>query len=183
MSDGSDDAYASFLEKANQDPAAGTSLAKAADASKSTTTSKPTLRHDQLVASSRDVPSALSQVQEWYSSETDDAFRPFALPYVPRDSNGPSVAVDDLARVAGYATNQVQEIELDEKRVEDMGSTVVDAVRKVVEDGRVKCFCVEDHSRRFIYFLVGVEKASGNQEMHGGKERRLVGMTVLAVFT
>ena len=62
----SDDAYVSFLEKANQDPSAGT-----------TTTAPSAIKLKMVDA---DVPTTLQKIdQYYYTSEADEPFEPVSL--------------------------------------------------------------------------------------------------------
>jgi hypothetical protein len=62
----SDEDYASFLEKANQDPSGG--KASAQSSKKASTRSVDTV-----------VPQALEQVEEYYTSDADEPFEPVSL--------------------------------------------------------------------------------------------------------
>ena len=72
----SEDAYSSFLDKANQD----------AGRSKASTMSSP----KTLKAVDTDVPAALKKVEQYYTSDADEPFEPVSLkwggPNMPSES-------------------------------------------------------------------------------------------------
>ena len=72
----SDDAYASFLDQANQDTGA----------SKATTQSKP--QNASTKAVDTEVPPALQSIEQYYVSEADEPFEPVSLKW--DGSNMPS---------------------------------------------------------------------------------------------
>lgn len=76
----SDDAYSSFLDKANQD----TSASKASTQSKSVSTK----------AVDTEVPASLQSVEQYYTSEADEPFEPVSLKWggrnMPSESTCPT---------------------------------------------------------------------------------------------
>ena len=77
----SDDAYSSFLDQANQD----TGVSKTSAQSGSATTK----------AVDTDVPAALQNVEQYYTSEADEPFEPVSLSW--SGSNMPSESTFDKA--------------------------------------------------------------------------------------
>lgn len=155
----SDEAYASFLEKADQPTGAtsSTSQSRAEDS-------------QNLAAQSSDIPPALKSVDETFTSESDEPFVPFAIEY----------SGSALPNVAEFAKAIKQETGVEEIGMEDFDprgeyKDVVDAVRAAAGyrmDGEVRCFRIEGGKRtQVFYYIVGLERERG----------RLVGFRAVSV--
>lgn len=147
----SDDAYASFLDKANQDTGS-------ADAQKSSSAKKSYGTKSVDTA----VPSVLEKVEEYYVSDADEPFEPVSLKY-----DGKSISAAQLKKLLG-GENDVEESA--PKGFESQYKSVVEAVKKA-GNGEVKVFRVEVGGTRAEIYVVGVDEEEG----------RVVGMKALSV--
>jgi len=138
---GSDEDYASFLEKANEDPSGG----KASTQSTKQASTK---------AVDTDVPKLLEEVEEYYVSEGDEPFEPVSLKY--SEKGVPSV--EEFSDLIGKKA-----MNLSGKIFDPRGQykKVVDAVAKA-SDGNVGYFSVDLAGARMEYFVVGVAKHGGS---------------------
>ncbi|KAF1935951.1 hypothetical protein EJ02DRAFT_448321 [Clathrospora elynae] len=143
----SDADYASFLDKANQE----TGSVEASSKKSYGTTSVNT-----------EVPKALEQVEEYYTSDADEPFEPVALKF----EKG-SLSADDLKKLVG-GDKDVEEVK--GTSFESQYKKVVNAVR-AAGNGEVKVFRVELSSTRAAYYVVAVDEKGG----------RIVGLKALAV--
>ncbi|KAL1303830.1 hypothetical protein AAFC00_000288 [Neodothiora populina] len=144
----SDDAYASFLEKANQDTSSSTTQQAKKDTGFAQTKSVDT-----------DVPAQLKSVtgessELFYMSETDEPFEAVALGF----EKGAELSVDAFAKLIGTKSSDIEESSLSSWNVKGAYNDVVDAVKKAVGGGEVgiKVFRVAHESTRCEYFVVGV---------------------------
>ncbi|KAJ9649413.1 hypothetical protein H2199_000188 [Coniosporium tulheliwenetii] len=130
----SDEDYASFLEKANQD----TSSKRASTQSKTVKTK----------AVDTEIPPSLLDVEEYYISDADEPFEPVSLKW---DGDGlPSSGYDgDIASI-------------NQKDFDPQGQykTVVDAVKQA-GGGDVAFFRAEHGSTRIEYYIIGLDKKAG----------------------
>lgn len=160
----SDEAYASFLEKANQPTGANTS------------TSKSHNQDEQAVTSqSSNVPAVLRSLDMTFTSESDEPFEPFTTPY--SSSSLPSAS--EFAKAIKHDNGQgvVEELSVGEFDPQDEYKKVIEAVEAAAAgDGKgkavVKCFRVDSGKRtKVFYYVVGLDR----------EERRLVGVRAVSV--
>ncbi|KAF1991449.1 hypothetical protein K402DRAFT_322913 [Aulographum hederae CBS 113979] len=155
----SDDAYASFLDKANQDTGSG---GASAQSSKKKGTKAVTAA----------VPKELEGIDEVYSSEADEPFEAVSLAWDGEGEEGPSA--DDLKSLLSHP-NAVTAISQKDFDPGNQYGKVVDKVKKA-GSGEVAYFEVELDESRTEYWVVGVVGGKG-------KERRVVGVKAVAVMT
>ncbi|OOF99619.1 hypothetical protein ASPCADRAFT_203390 [Aspergillus carbonarius ITEM 5010] len=165
----SDDAYMSFLDKANADLTAGQS--------QSATTTSSSARTETIHADVR-IPAPLTSVDAFYISETDEPFEPVALKW------------DGAARGIWPDASHLSKLISPDKDLSDAIETlspsmfdprnqyagVLRAVRASVGDEQgadVKVYRVEVGSSRVEYFVLGLD----------GKEGLLVGLRAKAIET
>ncbi|KAF2741085.1 hypothetical protein EJ04DRAFT_507506 [Polyplosphaeria fusca] len=147
--DMSDADYEAFLNKASEDSSGATTQSSKKVGTKAVDT---------------EVPKALEQVEEYYTSDADEPFEPVALSY-----DGSSVSAGDLKKLLGHGNNVS---EVSEKEFDGQGQykKVVEAVKKA-GNGKVGIFRVEHGGTRSEFFVVSVDEKGG----------KLVGLKALAV--
>ncbi|KAF2089938.1 hypothetical protein K490DRAFT_71647 [Saccharata proteae CBS 121410] len=147
----SDEDYAAFLDKANQD----TGVDQDSAASQSFGTK----------AVNADVPHVLQQVEEYYVSESDEPFEPVSLAW---DGDGmPSEA--DFAKLIGHGSD-VSSIDRKEFDPQTQYTKVIETVKKA-GSSTLGFFRVEHGSTRAEYYIVSVDKKGG----------KIVGLKAVAV--
>ena len=173
----SDDAYSSFLDQANQD----TGASKASTKSKSATTK----------AVDTDVPVALQNVDQYYTSESDEPFEPVSLKWsgknMPSESMSPreppclsprdvklhmltdDFPEDEFAELIEH-DSEVSTLTAGEFDPRGEYKDVLAAVEKS-GDGRTRIYRVEQGRARVEYYIVSFDKEGG----------RVVGLKAKAV--
>jgi len=160
----SDEAYTSFLEKANQPTGADSS------------TPKSHKQDQQAVTSdSSNVPAVLRSLDMTFTSESDEPFEPFTVPY--SSSSLPSAS--EFARAIKHDNGQgvVEELSVGEFDPRNEYEKVIEAVEAAVAkngEGKaaVKCFRADSgKSTKVFYYVVGLDR----------EERRLVGVRAVSV--
>lgn len=147
----SDDAYSSFLEQANQD----TGASKASTKSKSAATK----------AVDTDVPVTLQEVDQYYTSESDEPFEPVSLKWSGKNmpsENEFGELIEHDSEVSTLTTKDFDphgEYQKVIKAVEQSG------------DGMARIYRVEHDRTRIEYYVVGFDKEGG----------RVVGLKAKAV--
>ncbi|KAK5256146.1 hypothetical protein LTR16_003919 [Cryomyces antarcticus] len=143
----SDDDYASFLDKANQDTGASSARAapKGSDSGFAAT---------QAVTAA--VPTALQSVNVDYVSETDEPFEGVSLAWsgqeMPSEHDFASLIATDPSSVS-----TLSEKDFDPRHQYD---EAIDAVKKV-GNGKVRVFRVEHGQARAEYWVVSLDAESG----------------------
>ncbi|TLD36968.1 hypothetical protein E2P81_ATG02750 [Venturia nashicola] len=133
----SDEDYAAFLDKANQDPSGG--KASAQSSKKAGTKSVDT-----------EVPKVLEQVEEYYTSDADEPFEPVSLKW--KGDKLPSA--DEFGYLIGKDASSISQEDFDPQ---SSYKAVIDAVKKASDAG-LGYFSVELDGTRSEYFVVGVDK-------------------------
>jgi hypothetical protein len=160
----SDEAYTSFLEKANQPTGANPS------------TSKSHSQDQQAVTTeSSNIPAVLRSLDTTFTSESDEPFEPFAVPF----SSFSLPNASEFARAIKHEAGQgvVEELSVEEFDPKDEYKDVIEAVEAAVAgDGKgkaaVKCFRADSgKSTKVFYYVVGLDR----------NERRLVGVKAVSV--
>lgn len=151
----SDQDYAAFLEKANQDTGSSSEQVK-------------TSGFANTKAVDTAVPAALKNVDAFYQSDSDEPFEPVALQYGKKDSIDKSQCIyvtfqrslrltHLLEKFAGLIdhSGDVEEISLKDWNVKNHYANVVDAVKKA-GNGKsdVQVFRVAHGSTRCEYYIV-----------------------------
>ncbi|SPO03494.1 related to nuclear receptor co-repressor/HDAC3 complex subunit TBLR1 [Cephalotrichum gorgonifer] len=159
----SDDAYAAFLEKANQDPSQGRTHAAA---------TSPGARDLKSLDEGEEVPSVLAGVTrgKFYVSEADEGFVPVSLRW-----DGSDLPTEvEFAKLVEHWDPSNAEVEIrdtsDWNRSGDYGD-VVEAVTKAVKGADVRVYRVAKDATRAEYFVVGLLAGEG----------RLLGVKAAAV--
>ncbi|KAH7122245.1 hypothetical protein B0J11DRAFT_531013 [Dendryphion nanum] len=134
----SDQDYASFLDKANQDTGAS---ATAQSSKKFSTKSVNTA-----------VPQGLEEVEEYYTSDADEPFEPVSLSY----SGSAEIDAGELKKLLGHDSN----VESVSEKQFGQYKKVVDAVKKA-GNGKVGFFKVEHGGTRAEYYVVSVDETEG----------------------
>jgi len=148
----SDEDYASFLDKANQDTGA----------SKSKSGGSKSLGTKSIDA---DVPKALQNLDEFYISEADEPFEPVSLRW-----DGDALPGDDeFASLIGHK-GEVEEAKEDDFDPQGQYEKVVGAVKKVGSSS-IKFYRVEHGGTRTEWYVVSLDKKGG----------KIVGMKAVAV--
>lgn len=197
----SDSEYLSFLTKANQDPASGTSTGRSSgpgttrEQSHSTSQSKTAFDPSSATTSSSSaVPTPLKDVATTfsYTSETDSPFEVVIFAY--SGSNLPGAgefARSCLKRVSATAEDQdegqakVEELSVGEFDPRGQYAEVVRRVRRACygsddeaegaeDNGEVKVYRVEISQTRAEYYILGLSRRRG-------EEAKLVGVKARAV--
>ncbi|KAF2749240.1 hypothetical protein M011DRAFT_399407 [Sporormia fimetaria CBS 119925] len=152
----SDDAYASFLEKANQDVSGGETASTQKMATKSVDTG---------------VPSVLKAVQEVYVSESDEEFVQVALRFEGKELNTSMCAPDfgEIKKLIQFE-GQVEESSVKEFDPRGQYKSVVEKVEQA-GSGEVKVFRVILGGTRVEWWVVSVDEEG----------KKVVGLKVLAV--
>ncbi|PGH14748.1 hypothetical protein AJ80_05792 [Polytolypa hystricis UAMH7299] len=174
-----DAAYAAFLEKANESPSAGVPKSQS-------TTSSQTLR-PTAVQEGQSIPIALADVEEFYISDTDEAFEAVTLEWKgAREGRWPSAEeFKTLIFPSTASSPAVQDLEIStlspaEFDPRERYPTVLNAVRAAASSGKtgevdtdseVKVYRVEMGSTRAEYWVVGLQREEG----------RIVGLKAKAV--
>ncbi|KAF2154173.1 hypothetical protein K461DRAFT_267226 [Myriangium duriaei CBS 260.36] len=138
-----DDDYANFLDKANQDT--GVSKDKSDKDNKFAST--------KAVDSDTNVPSHLQKLDAYYTSDTDEPFEPVSLKH-----NGKDLSKSNFGKLIGHDGEVVPS---DIKHFNPKGKydDVVDAVSKCSDGNHVvKVFRVEHGGPRVEYYLVTIDK-------------------------
>lgn len=153
----SDEAYASFLEKANQ-PTGNTS---------STSRSKAEKQQD-LKSQSSDIPQVLRSLDATFTSDSDEPFEPFTVEY----SGSSLPGAEEFAQVIKEG-NRMEELGMEDFDPRSEYKDVVEAVREAAGgQSQVKCFRAEGgKSTQVFYYAVALESAAG----------RLVGVRAVSV--
>ncbi|KAL2046800.1 hypothetical protein N7G274_000818 [Stereocaulon virgatum] len=147
----SDDAYSSFLDKANQDTGAG----KPSTQSKSAATR----------AVDTEVPAALQKVEQYYVSEADEPFEPVSLKW-----DGTSMpSENEFGELIGHK-GEVSTVNTKEFDPKGDYKEVLQAVEKA-GDGKTRIYRLETGKSRAEYYVVGLD----------GKGGRVVGLKAKAV--
>ncbi|EPE30671.1 hypothetical protein GLAREA_03638 [Glarea lozoyensis ATCC 20868] len=154
----SDEDYASFLDKANQDPNEGVAQGKSG---------KIELK---AVDSGVEVPKVLQDATKdaWYVSDADEKFTPVVLKF--KGSSLPDEAT--FAKTAGHPSpndSEVSIMDIGEWDTQGEYKDVVEAVREAGKGSDVRVYRIGRDSTRFEYWVVTL--ADGN----------LVGVKALAV--
>ncbi|KAI9804788.1 MAG: hypothetical protein M1825_001156 [Sarcosagium campestre] len=151
----SDEAYGSFLDKANQDVGSG----RAGHGPSSGFTSTQAI--------TADVPSSLQQVQAYYISETEEPFKPVSLKWtestLPDDSQ--------FKGLIGH-NNHVEIIAIKTFNPRGEYDEVLRAVRKAsAEDSSLRVYLVQHDDIRTEYYVLALDE----------KGSRLVGLKAKSV--
>lgn len=159
----SDEDYTSFLEKANQPTGAAT-------ASTTSAISKLPNQAD-LPSQSSNIPPALKSLDVTFTSESDEPFEPFAVPY-------PGSSLPDAAEFAKVIKHEKGEGGVEELSVKDFDPSgeYAEVLEKVAEaarnKGEIRCFRVDaGRSTKVLYYVVGLDREVG----------RLVGVRAVSV--
>ncbi|KAJ6155391.1 hypothetical protein N7470_005957 [Penicillium chermesinum] len=169
----SDDAYASFLDKANADLDAGRAPQQGASSSHAQT---------KIVDSSLKLPSSLQSIEEYYVSDTDEPFEPVALRWEGA-KQGKWPSADDLSSLIAPGSglsgsiSTLSAAEFDPKK---SYSAVLSAVRAAVAESSkadpesvdIKVYRVELTSTKLEYFVLALDSEEGG---------RIVGLRAKAV--
>jgi len=137
----SDEDYASFLDKANQDPSEG--RASTQSTKKASTKSVNT-----------EVPKALEEVEVYFTSDADEPFEPVSLKW---EGDGVPSA-DELGSLIGKDASSISQKDFDPQ---NQYKKVIDAVKKAAS-ADLGYFLVELGGTRSEYYVVGVDK-KGNR--------------------
>ncbi|KAF2404930.1 hypothetical protein EJ06DRAFT_525500 [Trichodelitschia bisporula] len=132
---GSDEDYAAFLDKANQDTGYPTEESKGEVRNKAVDT---------------DVPAALLGVEEYYVSEADEPFEPVSLKW----SRDVELSEGEFGKLIGDKAEKIKQEDFDSQ---GEYAKVVDAVGKA-GDGKLHFFKVVLDGTRVEYFVVSVDK-------------------------
>ncbi|KKY16881.1 hypothetical protein UCDDS831_g06714 [Diplodia seriata] len=136
----SDEDYAAFLDKANQDTGAAPSAQ-----SKSIKTK----------AVDSEVPQALLQVEEYYISDADEPFEPVSLKW-----NADSLPSEgEFAKLIGHGSD-ASSISQDDFDPKGQYAKVLDAVKQAGSQD-VAIFRVQHGSTRAEYYVVSLDKKGG----------------------
>ncbi|KAI4717704.1 hypothetical protein E4T48_06100 [Aureobasidium sp. EXF-10727] len=135
----SDQEYANFLEKANQDTGSSSNEAK-------------TSGFAQTKAVDAAVPTHLKSVDAFYQSDTDEPFEPVALKYGKHGS----ISQDKFGDLINHS-GEVEEISVKDWNVKNHYAEVVEAVKKAGSDkADVQVFRVAHGSTRCEYYVVAI---------------------------
>ncbi|KAI4739928.1 hypothetical protein E4T50_09615 [Aureobasidium sp. EXF-12298] len=135
----SDQEYANFLEKANQDTGSSSNEVK-------------TSGFAQTKAVDSAVPAPLKNVDAFYQSDTDEPFEPVALKYGKQNS----ISQDKFADLINHS-GEVEEISVKDWNVKNHYAEVVEAVKKAGSDkADVQVFRVAHGSTRCEYYIVSL---------------------------
>ncbi|TGO67135.1 hypothetical protein BOTNAR_0047g00020 [Botryotinia narcissicola] len=158
---GSDEDYMAFLDKANEDPSAGTSKA----------TSSNKKAEFKTMDDDLDVPSVLVRATKdaWYTSDADEPFVVVAL-----KCEGGMPDEETFAKLIAHpapadAAEEIQIMDIGEWDPQGQYKQIVQAVRDASKGSDVRVYRVSGEGARVEYWVVGVE---------GG---RLVGAKALSV--
>ncbi|KAI9799233.1 MAG: hypothetical protein M1833_004111 [Piccolia ochrophora] len=149
----SDDAYASFLDKANQDTSSG----KATAASSAAATN----------AINTDVPSALQKVDQYYTSEADEPFEPVSLQW-----NEPSLPDEEKFKDLVSHKSDVTLVDVKDFDAHGQYSDVIKAV-KAAASKDIRIYKLHHGKTRAEYYIVALDE----------KGSRIVGLKAKAVET
>ncbi|KAF2762085.1 hypothetical protein EJ05DRAFT_196368 [Pseudovirgaria hyperparasitica] len=147
----SDEAYAAFLDKANQDTSPAQTQSPAKPSTKSVDTA---------------IPAALQNIEQYYQSDADEPFEPVSLSYETADL--PSD--DGLAQLIGHKDG-VEGLSRQDFDPRGRYEGVFEAVREAAGGQEVRVYRVRLGGTRVEYYVVGVDGGNG----------RLVGLKALAV--
>ncbi|TVY26617.1 hypothetical protein LHYA1_G004091 [Lachnellula hyalina] len=153
----SDEDYASFLDKANEDPSAGT--AKSQDKGKV-----------ELKAVDTDVPAPLTKATKdaFYVSDADEPFEPVALKFSGK-TLPTEVTFAKLVHHPNPEDTEVSIMDIGEWDPRGEYKALVDATRNASKGSDVRVYRIAGEGARVEYWVVGIQ---------GG---RLVGVKALAV--
>lgn len=160
----SDEAYASFLDKANQP----------LGSAKNTTTSTCSTSKSHSTSQSGDIPASLKSLNATFTSESDEPFEPFTIPISSSSSAVPDAS--EFAKLIEEEGKAVEELSMEEFDPKGEYGEVVGKVKEAASGGKgeVKFFRVEGKSRtRVVYHVVGLDKEGG----------RLIGVRAVSVET
>lgn len=158
----SDEAYASFLEQANQ------SVGSAKNTSTSSTSKS------QPSSQSGNIPPPLKSLDATFTSESDEPFEPFTIPYSSSSSSLPGAP--EFAKLVEEDGKAVDEMSMEEFDPRGEYGEVIGKVKDASSGGEseVKIFRVEGKSRTIVvYYVVGLDQEGG----------RLVGVRAVSVET
>ncbi|KAK5045619.1 hypothetical protein LTR84_008988 [Exophiala bonariae] len=160
----SDDAsYTAFLNKANEDPKAGSHSQPSESTSQTKSKFDPTnTDNDALPASLRSIPDKIT-----YTSDTDSPFEPIVLNYSSDKSPSPSEFKKALGSKAEQA--EVEELSVQDFDPREQYADIIERVKKAGDKNAVRIFRVELGRTRVEYYIVTVG------------ERKLVGVLTKAV--
>ncbi|KAI9777332.1 MAG: hypothetical protein M1839_008940 [Geoglossum umbratile] len=134
----SDEAYASFLDKANEIPSA-----PRGDVSTATKAVDP------------NVPASLRSIDKYYVSESDEPFVPVSLKWTGKGF--PST--DELRDLLGHKA-EVSVLNVDEWDPRGDYVAITEAVRNAAGTSEVTVYCVHHDHTRAEYFVVSLDPAS-----------------------
>ncbi|ODM17714.1 hypothetical protein SI65_06502 [Aspergillus cristatus] len=163
----SDDAYLSFLEKANSDLSAG---------QQSTQTQRT---ETQTVHANAEIPASLQSIDAFYISETDEPFEPVVLEFEGAGSGEwpGSSQLSSLIAPDDDLSHNITTLSASSFDPRNQYPSVFKAVRAAAsgpdEDVEVKVYRVEVGSSRVEYFVLGLDTEKG----------RVVGLKARAVET
>ena len=185
----SDDAYAAFLEKANQDPNQGGTHAAAARPNKELKT----------VDEGEEVPRVLGEATkgQFYVSDADEAFlpvalrwkgqglpdegivkqlSPFFLPYLPQgmDFTERLGKTEEFAKLVDHWDPSDAEVDIRDTSDWNRGGQygdLVEAVTKAVKGADVRVYRISKGATRADYYVIGIDSGKG----------RLLGVKAAAV--
>ncbi|PGG96950.1 hypothetical protein AJ79_09392 [Helicocarpus griseus UAMH5409] len=178
----SDDAYAAFLEKANQDPSNTDSV----------TQSNPRHTSQALQTKTADdpqrIPTVLNDVESYYISDTDEVFEAVALVWEgagegrwPSAEQFKSLILPD-ANLASAKDIEVSIMTPTTFDPRNQYATVMHAVRAAMgEDdgnGEIKVYRVQMDVTRVEYWVIGLDQKGAQRK---GGEGRIVGLRAKAV--
>ncbi|CAG8127936.1 unnamed protein product [Penicillium salamii] len=152
----SDDAYMSFLDKANADVSPKSQQGGI---------------QTQTVHSTLSVPKALQSIQIYYISETDEPFEPVALKW-DEAAKGTWPSPDQLSSLIAPDSNlSISTLSPSSFDPRNQYTAALDAVREAADGSEVKIYRVELTSTKIEYWVLGLHKA----------ESRVVGLRAKAV--
>ncbi|KAF2273369.1 uncharacterized protein EI97DRAFT_461243 [Westerdykella ornata] len=160
----SDDAYAAFLEKANQDVSGGAGGEEITARSSSSADKRIRIQEQDVV----EVPASLRGIEEVYVSESDEGFEGVGLGW-----EGGEVDADSLRKALSLSSD-TDVSSLSEKEFDPRGNytSVIDKVKRA-GNGSVKIFRIELDATRAEIWVLSVDE----------KGKRLVGVRTLSVET
>ncbi|CAG8918239.1 unnamed protein product [Penicillium salamii] len=152
----SDDAYMSFLDKANADVSPKSQQGGI---------------QTQTVHSTLSVPKALQSIEIYYISETDEPFEPVALKW-DEAAKGTWPSPDQLSSlIAPDSTLSISTLSPSSFDPRNQYTAALDAVREAADGSELKIYRVELTSTKIEYWVLGLHKA----------ESRVVGLRAKAV--
>ncbi|KAI5301624.1 hypothetical protein KEM56_001523 [Ascosphaera pollenicola] len=168
----SDDDYMAFLNKANQDPAAGTR-----NASSQTSPSQGGEVKTTTVTEGEQVPASIKNVEAYYVSDTDAEFVPVTLKFEPAKEGKWPVSSQFFSLIlpgrehSMLALLSIQESEPQYWDPRNQYTKVINAVKDAAGSDEVRIYKLNIGEPRAEYWVLALDK----------KEGRLVGMKALAI--